>query len=38
MKIVKPSAELIDDFNPADILTKIERCGRDNYDCAIHMA
>lgn len=28
MKIVKPSAELIDDFNPADILTKIERCGR----------
>ena len=28
MKIIQPSVELIDDINPADILAKIERCGR----------
>lgn len=28
MKIIQPSAELIDDINPADIYNKIERCGR----------
>lgn len=28
MKIIRPSAALVDDINPADILTKIERCGR----------
>ena len=28
MKIVEPSVELIDDINPAEILAKIERCGR----------
>ena len=28
MKIIEPSAELIDDINPAEILAKIERCGR----------
>lgn len=28
MKIIEPSAELIDNINPAEILAKIERCGR----------
>lgn len=28
MKIIEPCAELIDNFNPADIYAKIERCGR----------
>lgn len=28
MKIVEPSAKLIDNINPAEILAKIERCGR----------
>ena len=28
MKIIEPSAELIDDINSADIYAKIERCGR----------
>ena len=28
MKIIEPSAELIDDINPEEILAKIERCGR----------
>ena len=28
MKIIQPSVELIDIINPADILAKIERCGR----------
>lgn len=28
MKIIQPSVELIDVINPADILAKIERCGR----------
>ena len=28
MKIVEPSVELIDNINPAEILAKIERCGR----------
>ena len=28
MKIIEPSVELIDNINPAEILAKIERCGR----------
>ena len=28
MKIIEPSVELIDEINPADVLKKIERCGR----------
>lgn len=28
MKIIEPSATLVDDINPADIYAKIERCGR----------
>ncbi len=28
MKIIEPSAMLIDNINPAEILAKIERCGR----------
>ena len=28
MHIIEPSAKLIDDINPAEILAKIERCGR----------
>ena len=28
MKIIEPSVELIDDINPAEILAKIERCGK----------
>lgn len=28
MKIIEPSAELIDDLNAADVYAKIERCGR----------
>lgn len=28
MKIIEPSAELIDDINSAEIYSKIERCGR----------
>ena len=28
MKIIEPSAELIDDINPEEILRKIERCGK----------
>ena len=28
MKIIEPSAQLIDDINAADIYAKIERCGR----------
>ena len=28
MKIIEPSATLIDDINPAEIMAKLERCGR----------
>ena len=28
MKIIEPSALLIDDFNTADVYSKLERCGR----------
>lgn len=28
MKIIKPSVELIDDVNTADVYSKLERCGR----------
>lgn len=28
MKIIEPSVELIDNINPAEILAKLERCGR----------
>lgn len=28
MKIIAPKAELIDEINPAEVLAKIERCGR----------
>ncbi|MBR1645237.1 MAG: FAD-dependent thymidylate synthase [Selenomonadaceae bacterium] len=28
MKIIEPSAELIDEINPEEILRKIERCGK----------
>ncbi len=28
MKIIEPSVELIDDINPAQILAKLERCGK----------
>ena len=28
MKIIEPSATLIDDINPAEVMAKLERCGR----------
>lgn len=34
MKIVEPSVELIDSIKPAEILAKIERCGRVSHQSA----
>lgn len=33
MKIIEPSVDLIDNINPAEILAKLERCGRVSRAC-----
>ena len=36
MKIIQPSVALVDDINPAEILAKIERCGRVSHQSESH--